>query len=287
MRSHANYIPHYLTSRQNTTRTILWTALWAWLFITVYQPFNSRLWLSNMSDVTYFLWASAGVLVAMCVIALSRTCMYQYSKKHDLSYIDFGVWIGMEIIAMSLVYAIVPQATHVAQVPFLRLWGEAAKYTAFVLLIPYAILTMAFIISEQQKELIRAGIREGRLREEREIPGMYNFHDERGELKLSIRPDTLYYIESADNYVQIHYLHTGKINHFMLRSSLRNIEETFEGKELMRCHRSYIVNFTLVKLLKRTEEGLVLDFDTDKVPNIPVSKRYSQKVLDRFYKEAE
>lgn len=287
MKTDTNNIPHYICNKQNTIRTVLWTTLWAWTFITVYQPFNSRQWMRDISDVKYLLVASAAVLVAMCVIALSRTFMYKYTKKHELEYYEFGVWVTMEIVAMSMVYAIVPLLTHVSEVPFLRLWGEAIKYTAFVLLIPYTVLIMLFIIQNLRQELVRAGLREGRLLEERELPGMCNFHDERGELKLSIRLDTLYYIESADNYVQIHYLHAGKIAHLMLRNSLKNMEEHFDGKDVMRCHRSYIVNFGLVKLLKRTEDGLMLDFDVPGVPNIPVSKSYSRKVLERFYKEAE
>ena len=51
-----------------------------------------------------------------------------------------------------------------------------------------------------------------------EKAGMYNFYDERGELKLSVKPENAYYIESADNYVQIHYRSGNKIQVLLIRT---------------------------------------------------------------------
>lgn len=114
-------------------------------------------------------------------------------------------------------------------------------------------------------------------------PEKYNFYDERGELKLSVRADALYYMESADNYVQIYYMNAGKLQGLMIRNTLKNIEWRFRGKDLMRCHRSYIVNFSKVQLLRRQDSNeFLLDFGDERLPNIPVSRGYNEKVLERF-----
>ncbi len=115
-----------------------------------------------------------------------------------------------------------------------------------------------------------------------DVPEMYNFYDERGELKLSVKPEALYYLEAADNYVQIHYSNAGKMQTLMIRNTLKNIEWRFKGKELMRCHRSYVVNFSKIQLLRRQEGDVVLDFGDDRLPHIPVSKGYSNDILKRF-----
>lgn len=286
-----NYLPRYINNKHNAVNTVVWTTVWAWLFIIVYQPFNSLSWVSaehGINELRYVAVASLVVLIGMIVLAASRTIMYQYAKRYEVSYLDFGIWVALEIAIMSAFYAFAPIVTGLTDgYAFITLWGEALKYTAAILLIPYTILTLLFICLEQRQELIRAGIREGNLRQNREEPGMYNFYDEKGELKLSIRPDTLYYIESADNYVLIHYTNAGKMQHFLLRNSMKSVEAMFRDKNLIRCHRSYIVNYSLVKVLKRAETGLVLDFDKEKVPNIPVSKTYSQKVMERLTIDAE
>lgn len=266
---------------------VLWTALYAWLFISIYQPFNSRTWVAGISDLTYFLYATLAVLVAMLVVSVSRVGMYYYSRKHDLSYLEYGLWVAGEIIGMSLVYALTPVfLMHDLEDDFFSLWGDAAIYTAFILLIPYAIVMLALIMLQYKKQLEAAGIPvKAQGMQAVSLPDMFNFYDERGDLKLSLRPDALYYLEAADNYVQIHYMKGDKLQHYLLRNSLRELERSFNDKDLIRCHRSYIVNFSRIKMLKRTSEGLMIDFDVDTVPSLPITKTYAGKVMSRFTNE--
>ena len=277
----SKYIPKYITTRKNLTRMVLWTALYGWLFISIYQPFNSRQWIEGISELTYFLFASLAVLVAMLVITVSRVAMCYYAKKHDLSYTTFGIWVAVEIVAMSLVYAVFPiVAIHGMPDRFLSLWKDAIIYTSFILLIPYAIIMLALILEHTREQLEQLEQHQDSEKDElNPLPDMFNFYDEHNELKLSLRPDTLYYIEAADNYVRLHYIAQGKLQHFFLRNTLRDVEERFQGMGLLRTHRSYIVNFSQVKMLKRTNDGLLIDFDTEGLPNVPVSKTYMEAVM--------
>ena len=279
------YIPGYLTTRQNLTRLVLGTALYAWLFISIYQPFNSRQWVPEMTELEYFLFGSLVVLIAMAIIAISRTIMCYYCKKHALSYFGYALWVTGEITATSLFYALIP-IVFVGNDGdrFLSSWGNAATYTFFILLIPYAIVILAQILFHyrEQLEAIEAHKQAEEEGPENPLPDMFNFYDDKNELKLSLRPDTLYYLEAADNYVMIHYTAQGKLQHYMLRATLRDIEERFQDVGLRRTHRSYIVNFSRVKLLKRSNDGLMIDFDVEGVPNIPVSKTYMDTVMEQL-----
>ena len=113
-------------------------------------------------------------------------------------------------------------------------------------------------------------------------PDKYNFYDEKGELKLSVSPELVYYLDAADNYVQIHYLNAGKLEKLLIRNSLKNIEWRFKDKGLVRCHRSYVVNLNLVKLFRRQEGELFLDFGDERLPAIPVSKSYGEGVMSKI-----
>ena len=115
-----------------------------------------------------------------------------------------------------------------------------------------------------------------------EKAGMYNFYDERGELKLSVKPENAYYIESADNYVQIHYRSGNKIQVLLIRNSMKNIEWRFRDMHLVRCHRSYIVNVDLVQAVRRIDGEMVLDFEDPELPVLPVSKAYSEQIMQFF-----
>lgn len=285
-----HYIPDYLTTRQNLTRLVLWTALYAWLFISIYQPFNSRQWVPDMTELQYFLFGTLVVVTAMTIIAISRIGMCYYCKKHALSYFQYALWVAAEIMATSLFYALFPIIfVHNDGERFLSSWGNAAIYTFFILLIPYAIVILALIMFHYRDQLEAIEARKQAMDDEPQnpLPDMFNFYDDKNELKLSLRPDTLYYLEAADNYVMIHYSAQGKLQHYMLRATLRDIEEKFQDVGLRRTHRSYIVNFSRVKLLKRTNDGLMIDFDMEGVPNIPVSKTYMDTVMEQLVNARE
>ena len=92
----------------------------------------------------------------------------------------------------------------------------------------------------------------------------------------------LLYMESADNYVCIWYLSKGQLTKFLLRNSLKAMEEHFVDTNVLRCHRSYMVNFDQVKVIRREKEGIFLELGIERVPDIPISKTYSEKVMRWF-----
>jgi DNA-binding LytR/AlgR family response regulator len=152
--------------------------------------------------------------------------------------------------------------------------------TSLVLLLPYSILWLYFALKDKNRKLETLTHNE----KEKEFPvsTLLNFLDEKKELKLSIRSDQVLWIEAADNYVKIHYQHKGRIAAFMIRNTLKAVENDFAASSLVRCNRSTVVNFEKVKILRKEKEGIFLAYDQEMVPDFPVSKTYAEKVLSRF-----
>jgi len=120
-----------------------------------------------------------------------------------------------------------------------------------------------------------------------EIPkkNLIAFLDEKGEFKISIVLENLLYVDSADNYATIHYLNKSKLSHFLIRNSLKWMEENLTKETpLVRCHRSCIVNLDKVKVLRKTKDGIFLELDALNTPDIPVSKTYYERVMTKFSK---
>ena len=274
-------IPDYINEKGNVVRLVVLTAVFALLFINIYEPFGSKNWQGGVSDLTYFLFSNLVILVGMCVVAISRIIMYHYNKNHEISVLLYLAWVVMEVIAMSLFYTLFQFFALNVTRPFLEIWKNATINTSLILLLPYAILWLYFSWRDNEKMLKRIREQESLLAEKQKS-GLISFYDDKGVLRLSVDINSLYYIESADNYVKIHYLNKGKMQHFMLRSSLKTIDDLFGDKYLVRCHRSYIVNFDKIKILRKSEEGLSLELDSDLVPDIPVSKTFSNKLMSRF-----
>jgi DNA-binding LytR/AlgR family response regulator len=52
-----------------------------------------------------------------------------------------------------------------------------------------------------------------------------------------------------------------------------------QGTNVMRCHRSYLVNMEQVRVLRRDKEGFFIEMGINGVPDLPVSKTYSEEIL--------
>ena len=103
---------------------------------------------------------------------------------------------------------------------------------------------------------------------------------------MSVKIGNLYYIKAEDNYINVFYQRGGAIANYMIRCKMKTIEDNCSGSSsLMRCHRSYIVNIKKVSVLHNEADGFVLDFEREGLESIPVSKTYSQQVLEAFNKK--
>ncbi len=276
-------IPYYLLEKRNTIHMILFTAFFALLFINIFQPFGSRDWYQGVSDFNYFFFSSLIILTGMLVVVISRLFLGLYTRKNEVNYLQYAVWVFAEIIAMSMFYALfskfVPKGGEDRD--FFILLKNSAVNTSLVLLIPY---TMSFLYFswKDKNRLLNERVTQRTLTE---IPkkGLIGFTDEKGELKISIMLDNLIYIDSADNYATIHYINKEKIANFLIRNSLKWIEENLTKETpLVRCHRSYIINLDKVKVLRKTKAGIFLELDAPNAPDIPVTKTYYDKVMEKF-----
>lgn len=276
-------IPAYLYERSNINRLILFTAIFALLFINIFQPFNSRDWYPNITDFKYFFFSSLIILTGMLVVVVSRIIMLRFSKTHELLYWQFALFILAEVLSMSLFYTLF--AKFFPRIGIERdiyeVFLQSAKNTAWVLLLPYSILWLYFSWREKNIMLEKLSIEDNKT--EINKKPMIAFPDEKGEIKISIVLENLLYVDSADNYATIHYLNKSKLSHYLIRNSLKWMDENLtKSSSLVRCHRSYIVNLDKVKVLRKTKEGIFLEMDAINTPDIPVSKTYYEKFMAKF-----
>lgn len=276
-------IPAYMYQKSNVIQLILLTAAFALLFINIFQPFNSRGWYPEISEFKYFFFSSLIILTGMLVVVVSRLIMLRYTRSRELYVWQFALHVFAEVASMSLFYTIFakffPRAG--AERDILEIFVQSSKNTAWVLLLPYSILWLYF--SWREKNKLLENIKKEDAEPEVSKRNLIAFQDEKGELKISVDLENLLYVDSADNYATIHYLNKSKLSHYLIRNSLKWMEENLTRETpLVRCHRSYIVNLDKVKVLRKTKEGIFLEMDAVNTPDIPVSKTYYQRVMEKF-----
>jgi hypothetical protein len=275
-------IPKYINEKNKIIKLVALTAFFALVFINIYKPFSSSSWY-KVSDFMFFVYSSLIILTGVLVVIISRIIMYFYSRKHDISYRTYVIWVLAEILFMSLFYTIYSISLNPSR-DVMEVFKDSTKNTALVLLLPYIALWFYFGWQESNKRLQK--IENGEESDLNPIKSII-FKDEKGVLRLSILLADLLYIESADNYVIIHYTTNNKTKTYLLRNSLKNLETLLHKSPVARCHRSFLVNFDRVKVIRRTKEGLMLEIDEPNTPDIPVSKSYQEIVGNKFIRDGE
>lgn len=278
-------IPKYLVEKGNIIKLILWTAIFALVFINVYQPFNSRSWVNDISDLRYFIYSSILILVGISVVAVSRIIMYVSVVKHchSLSLGGYIGWIVVEVLGMSIFYCLIEIFLLNDTRDFVNLFKISIVNTSLVLLLPYSVLWLYFSWRDKVHRLEELKSMRRQMNDTfYDNNPMVKFTDEKGNVRCSVKQQDLLYIQGADNYITIYYSDKDKLSHFMVRSSLKQIEQEMKLRNIIRCHRSYMVNYNRIKVLERTRDGVVARLDFESQIEIPVSKSYAMEVLNLF-----
>ena len=278
-------IPSFIYKRSNQIAMIIFVPIFALLFITIYSPFDfdridseahflSKLNISR--ELLVQLITICLIIIGMAVAALSRWFMDLYTRRHQMSYVSYILWIGCEVLAMTLIFTIVALFTDTNK-GVVTLFRNSLVKTFLILLIPYTMCYIYFIWQERvaQLRLLRERIAE----DETALQSAYvQIFDEKGEMRLSVRREHLLLIESADNYICVWYKNNNTPKKVLVRNTLKQVAEQLSSTHIQRCHRSYLVNLEHVKVLRREKEGVFVELGIEGVPDVPISKTYSDSI---------
>ena len=276
-------IPGYLIVRRNILNLILFTALFALIFINLYAPFGSDQWF-DLTRLEFFTYSSLVILTGVLVVVISRILMYFVCRKKVITLLQFLLWIAAEIFAMALFYALFEKFALNDRREFAYLVKISAQATALVLLLPYSVAWL-YLSWQDKKEQLRL-LAEGMVPSEG-ASDMISFYDDKSVLRFSVKKENLLFLEASENYITICYLNRDKTAKYLLRSTMKKMEELLTGRGIVRCHRSYMVNFEKVKVIRKDKDGLILEIEGLDDSDIPVSKTYTENVLQTFARYGE
>ncbi|MDO5980525.1 LytR/AlgR family response regulator transcription factor [Flavivirga spongiicola] len=232
------------------------------IFINIFLPFNINLWEKD-SGIQQFFRLSSFSFIAAIVIACSQFLVRKLLKINSFLLGGFLLWFFGEVIIISLIlHLIYGNLTF----PFWPEYLQSFRYTFFGTLIPY-FSSILIIYMLQQKELNASVVSS-------KGTGLIGIPDENGVVKLSLLLSNILYIESADNYIAVYYLDVDQIKSILIRNTLKNIENIFTNSSLKRCHRSYIVNINMIKMVQKKSSKLYLHIKNTTTV-IPVSRNYT------------
>ena len=240
------------------------------LFVVFYEPFAIESLLTmEKSSFTF------NVTMLFCILLISmsitRCWLYFIGKVRSLSRIEYALWCSAEVLLGSLFMALYLSLMMPSPPPYYELVGKALKITAGTCIYPYLFIW----IGMEAKTIINS------LSQRSDDTSLIRFYDEYKKLRFVIAPEAVLYIKSEDNYAQIHYLDKGRSQKFILRSSMKALEDNLKQHGLIRCHRSYFVNPTFIKIVHRNDAGqIVAELNQEGYESIPISQKYQDQIAN-------
>lgn len=268
-------IPRFLTRWRGTIFFLAMVFIIATVFVLVYNPLNPPPSWSRQLYTT--LLVGSGFVV----LFLSRVVMHLVHKHHVLYLWQYMLWGVGEVLLFIFGLTL-----------FAYLLGDGETFSSLllrvsldvvgILFVPYVITVLLFLLDEKKEEIARLkGVIETQSQTIDTRSTTFNFYDRGGRLALAMRSDSVLYIESADNYCNVHYVAEGRREAFILHNSMKCFDDWDENCGLLRCHRRYIVNMNNVKLLRKEKDGLTLELAQDGGA-VPVSRTYRERVAAAF-----
>jgi DNA-binding LytR/AlgR family response regulator len=101
---------------------------------------------------------------------------------------------------------------------------------------------------------------------------------------LHLTAAELVFIESANNYIKVHYLLQDELQSELFRNKISVLQEEFPF--LLKTHRSFLINPVHFLEWKRESSQTILILKPG-VTEIPVSKTYKKALVEKFINPAE
>ena len=238
------------------------------LFTIYYRPYDTFQFL-EMKNVSFTFNVTMMFCIVLLSVSVTRVWLYILSKFKTLTKPLYLMWCVGEILVASAFCSLYFVLVSEEPLSFFEVSGFTFARLLSTALYPYAFLWLGFELYARNNEASPATDENSLIR----------FHDEYKKLRMVIAPEAVAFIKSEDNYVQIHYLDKGRPKKFILRSSMRALEETLEKHGLVRCHRSYFINPSFIRIVHRDESGLIVaDLNQDGYESIPISRKYQDAI---------
>lgn len=295
--------PKYLISPNNMVVQVAISVLFAIAFLSVYVPLsNSRTTWFSLIDEGKLIYTVVFILFSTIFLILSRIMMYYTSKRLiRFTYPIYIIWNVAEITLIGLFHSFISlNIMGVDGYAQSLIIGKSILITTIALGFPFIVTDLSFALIDSRRVLNiarrviqansannaanKAKLKNAENHTDDNVPDLINFSDYTGALKFTVKLTDIYYIKAEGNYVNVFYHNKDGFSSFVLRNKIQAIEDSLAGTPLMRCHRTYIVNTNNIKLIRNEDDSYFIEFNQSGLESVPVSRTYSEKIVQRFTK---
>lgn len=261
-------------------RSIFSVSLGIFLFLLFFQPFTLR---NPDFNNRLIILATFGA-ITLVLLSIFRVVLPSIFTK---AFSEERWTIGKEILT-DLVFVIF---NSVAFSFFARFVGKIpiTFHTEIIIVIismaavaVLVVINQLYLLRRMIEKLQNGAVQDSELNEVSDLTPQSDieFESENKSETLHLFAEQLILIKSASNYVEIIFKQNEKLQKKLVRNTMRNAEKQLSAyPQMIRCHRTCIVNKNYIRKIDRGSDGLILHL-FDYPQEIPVSRQYILKVKE-------
>ena len=252
-------------------------SLFTMMFLWVFEPYGFY----NLSNFEK-LRAIGYYLGAGLITMILQFYLFQDIIIKSYTLLNSILWILLSAILLSISGGIVNSMLFNDGKYFIYSILFFLKVVPSIQVIPLTIFILVhynWLLKKHLKQAVHlnASLKQGRnTRVSIEKLVEINSDNKNESLKTSL--DSLLFIVSMDNYIEVSLFENGSIIKKLIRYSLLRVEQDNVGiAELFRCHKSYIINKNMIESVVGNAAGYKLKlFNCEK--HIPVSRKWKKEI---------
>ncbi len=265
--------PYYLGDDKKNTWLIAGLSIFMTVFLIVLLP-KEWIWIMKFTLI--------GAVIFVVLYPSIVWAPKLFPKVIDPDKWTIGKYISYTILQLIAIGVITSVLTHVFGFhPTLSFWTNM-KY-AFIDMVVYGTVSVVLftfvlrnvMLKNNLKRALQANKELERIRMINSIESMDFDHE------ITIQSDTsetvnlhvkdLLYVEASDNYSTVYWRGETAVQKRMLRVNLKSIESQLGSSEVVRCHRSFMVNINAIRQVEGNTNGYRLSI-RDSDFRVPVSR---------------
>lgn len=259
----------------------LWITLGAALFVTIFLFLFKPFGLHVFNGTDFFILCLQFGLVTGAVMATYYFLIIpqfpNFFSEENWTVIKHIFWVSTLLIGIAIANTILMHFIDLRSFSWRTLFNSFGQVTALGIILTSLYVSLDYLrhFKANQKEAREINIPNDHNKGVNEAISIFSENDKE---QLHLKTVELFYITSADNYVEVVYQTGNKTSQKLLRGTLQKTQLQIDHPGIIRCHRSYIVNLRKVVAVDGNAQGYELSLRGLK-KTIPVSRSYKKAVM--------
>ena len=258
-------------------KLVIFCGVFGCLFLIIFQPFNLNLGFSKVNAPISIIFAFF-TIAGMVALSLTQFAFRSLFNVNLTTRLSFLMWSFVEFFFIAL-------AVHMVDVIMLDLsffdvneFFLNLKHTSLVVVLPYFLGILLLHVQEQLEVVQELTVK---INKSARNNDNVTINDEKGKAAMNIAVRNIVYFKSEDNYILLYYKQDQELKKELIRTNLKKLEQELDLPNLVRIHRSYMINSQNLISAVKTPKGYKVKMDDEVAHHLPVSTTYQKEFEER------